>query len=134
MPRKDPTVGDYMSRVPHSIGVDQSLADAAHRMHQLAVRHLPVLDGGNLVGILSDRDVALVESLDGVDAKQVTVEEAMTAEPYTVDRDTPLRDAATVMSEKRIGTAIVMNGDRLDGVLTTTDALRALAELLAPPA
>lgn len=134
MTRKDPTVGDYMSRVPHSIGVDQSLADAAHRMHELAVRHLPVLDGGTLVGILSDRDVALVESLEGIDTKQVSVEEAMTAEPYTVDRDTPLRDVAAVMSEKRIGTAVVMKGDRLDGVLTTTDALRALAELLAPPA
>ncbi len=121
-----------MSRVPHSIGVDQSLADAAHRMHQLAVRHLPVLDGGRLVGILSDRDVSLVESLDGVDPKEVSVEQAMTAEPYAVERDTPLREVAAAMSEKRIGTAVVMKGERLDGLLTTTDALRALAEVLAP--
>lgn len=134
MSRKEPTVGDYMSRVPHSIGLDQSLADAGHRMHQLAVRHLPVLEGGNLVGILSDRDIALVESLEGVDAKQVRVEEAMTAEPYTVQRETPLREAATTMSERKYGTAVVMKDGRLDGVLTTTDALRALAELLAPPA
>jgi acetoin utilization protein AcuB len=134
MSERDLTVGDYMSQTPHSIGVDQSLLDAGRRMHQLAVRHLPVLDGGKLVGILSERDIALVESLDLVNPADVRVEEAMSAEPYSVSHETPLREVASIMAERKYGTAVVLDGQRLVGLLTTTDTLRALAAVLAPRA
>jgi acetoin utilization protein AcuB len=99
-------------------------------MHHWHVRHLPVLHGGHLVGVVSERDVSLVEALQGVDIANVRVDEAMSAEPWTVTKDTTLAEVAASMAEQRIGTAIVIEGeDRVVGVFTTTDALRALARL-----
>ncbi|NVB37364.1 CBS domain-containing protein [Pseudenhygromyxa sp. WMMC2535] len=127
-------VGEWMTGQPHTIGDDQSLAEARERMHHWQVRHLPVLHGGHLVGIVSDRDIALVESIPSVDIASVRVEEAMTQEPWTVGAGASLREVATHMAEQRIGTAIIVaddNEDSVVGVFTTTDALRALAQLCA---
>lgn len=52
-----PAVQKYMTHVPKSIGYDQTLEQAREVMHTLRLRHLPVLQGGKLVGILSDRDI-----------------------------------------------------------------------------
>jgi predicted transcriptional regulator len=101
-------------------------------MHQFDVRHLPVLHGGHLVGVVSSRDIAMVEALPGIDIAQVTVDEAMAEEPWTVTADTELARVAATMAERKIGTAIVVDSqdsDRVVGVFTTTDALRALATL-----
>ena len=125
------TVEKYMTPSPHSIGREQTLAEARHRMHEWGVRHLPVLHGGHLVGVLSDRDITLVETVPGVDAKEVKVDEAMTEVPYTVAADSALHEVARYMCDEKIGTAVVMSGEKLEGVFTTTDALRALADLAA---
>ena len=127
-------VSDWMTTNPHTIGEDQSLAIARERMHELGVRHLPVLHGGHLVGVVSTRDIALVEALPGIDLAQVKVEEAMAEEPWTVTADAALSEVAAHMAERRLGTAIVVStagGDEAVGVFTTTDALRALAALSA---
>ena len=102
-------------------------------MRHWQVRHLPVLHGGTLVGVVSERDIALVESLPGVDMDQVSVDEAMTEDPYTAATDASLSQVSTEMAERRIGAAIVVEGDdeRVVGVFTTTDALRALAKYSA---
>ncbi len=123
------TVGAWMTPQPHTIGEDQSLIAARERMHHWRVRHLPVLHGGHLVGVVSERDIALVEALQGVDIGQVRVDEAMSADPWTVESDATLTEVAAAMAEQRIGTAIVVEGkDQVVGVFTTTDALRALAQ------
>lgn len=125
-------VGAWMTPQPHTIGDDQSLAAARERMQQHGFRHLPVLHGGHLVGVLSTRDIAMVESLPGVDITAINVDEAMSEEPWTVLAELPLHEVATTMAERRIGTAIVVDGDNSDrvvGLFTTTDALRALAAL-----
>jgi predicted transcriptional regulator len=78
------TISEIMSPLTHSIGIEQPMSEASRRMHCFEIRHLPVLRGGRLVGIVSERDLAMVESLPGVDPNAVTVGEAMTAEPYAV--------------------------------------------------
>ena len=79
---------------------------------------------------MSSRDIALVESLPGVDIERVTVDDAMTEDPWTVSADARLSEVARTMAEQKLGTAIVVDGnDAVIGVFTTTDALRALAEL-----
>lgn len=124
------TVGEWMSEQPHTIGDDQTLASARERMHHWQVRHLPVLHGGQLVGVVSERDLALVESVSGVDVETVTVDDAMTEEPWTVSADAALAEVAATMAERRIGTAIITDAEaQVVGVFTTTDALRALARL-----
>lgn len=128
-------IQDHMTPAPITIGRAQSLSEAARKMHEHHVRHLPVLEGGYLFGILSERDIDLVEALPDVDPDKVTVEEAMTQDPYTVRPDTPVREVAAAMAEHKYGTAVVMQEGRVVGIFTTVDGLRMLAAMLgAAPA
>jgi acetoin utilization protein AcuB len=119
----------FMTPIPHSIGRDQPLKLAQERMRALGVRHLPVLEGGKLVGILSQRDALLVETLRDVDPAKVPVEDAMTLDVFVVSPNDQLADVAHDMAEHKYGCAVVMNGPDLAGIFTTVDALRALARV-----
>jgi acetoin utilization protein AcuB len=124
------TVAELMTAAPHCIGADQTLSLAAKRMNELRVRHLPVLMGGELLGVVSERDIALVRSVMPERLEQVTVEEAMTAVPYCVSPDAELSDVARHMARRKLGSAIVVKHGKVLGVFTTTDALHALSALL----
>ncbi|MCA2977554.1 MAG: CBS domain-containing protein [Myxococcaceae bacterium] len=124
-------VQDYMTASPHSIGVTLSLSDAANMMKAFKIRHLPVLDGRALVGIVSDRDVQMVESMEGIDPDEVPIEEAMSQAPYTVTPSTPLEVAARHLARHKLGSAVVVDANqKVVGVFTVTDGMRALADLL----
>jgi acetoin utilization protein AcuB len=125
-----PSVADYMTPGPTVVGAHQSLPTAHQIMREHGIRHLPVVDGGLLVGILSDRDLHLVQTLAHVRPEQLTFEDAMTADPYTVSITTPLNQVARVMSERKIGSAVVVEHGGVVGVFTVTDALEALIEAL----
>lgn len=124
------TIRAFMTPAPHTIGVDQSLATAREVMRARRIRHLPVLDGGALVGILSERDVALVGGIEGVDAAQVTVGEAMTPDPHTISPESSLEWVAAEMAQAKFGSVIVVERGHVVGIFTTVDALRALGDLL----
>jgi acetoin utilization protein AcuB len=94
------------------------------------VRHLPVLSGGQIAGVLSERDLLLVESLPGVNPTEVRVEEAMVQNVFTVGPDAPLAEVIEEMVARKLGSAVVMEGDRVVGMFTTIDALGALHRLL----
>lgn len=129
-----PPVGSYMTAAPHSIGRGQPL-EAAHRIMRLyQIRHLPVLDGGRLVGVVSLGDLHLIETLHDVSPSDVSVEEAMTPNPYVVDAGAPLDEVAAHMGERKLGCALVVEKERVVGLFTTTDALRALADAFHPEA
>ena len=130
MTTKNPTVSDYMTQSPHSIGFDQTLVQAHKLMREHDIRHLPVLRGGKLVGMLSERDLAFVEALRDVNSAKLRVEEAMTPLPFTAPPDAALAGVAREMAEHRYGSAVVMRDGHVIGVFTTTDALRALADAL----
>src|SRR6476469_4387690 len=98
-----PTIQQYMTRNPHTIGREQTL-EVAHRvMREHGVRHLPVLEGGKLVGVVSQRDLHLIETLRDVDPAATTVEEAMTMDVYIAAPSTPLAEAVHVMAENKYG-------------------------------
>lgn len=128
---KKPTIAEYMTPAPHSIAVERTLADAHALMRQFKIRHLPVLDGGALVGMVTERDLALLETVRGVKASEVQVEEAMCPDPYVVSPAAPLQEVAITMWRRKYGSAVVMDGKEVAGVFTTIDALRALITLLA---
>lgn len=127
------TIANWMTRSPHTIGADQALAAAHRLMREHRVRHLPVLRAGRLVGIVSQRDLALIETLPDVDPREVPVEDAMSTETYVVSPRTALGQVAAQMAARKLGSAVVVEGDRVAGVFTVTDACRALAELAAAP-
>jgi acetoin utilization protein AcuB len=124
------TVRAFMTPAPHTVGADQSLAVAREIMRTFKIRHLPVLRAGELVGIVSERDLSMVELMPGVHPTLLAVEEAMSPTPYCIAPDCSLEWVATEMSERRIDAAVVMVHDRVAGVFTTVDALRALQQLL----
>ena len=130
MSKPIPTIQKYMTTSPHSIGVEQPLSRAHDMMREHGIRHLPVLHGGKLLGILTDRDLHLVESLAGVDPTKVKVEDAMATVVYAVSPDSPLDEVVETMGEHKYGSAVVMQNEKVVGIFTTVDVCRALAELL----
>jgi acetoin utilization protein AcuB len=124
------TAAAFMTSQPITIGRKQSLATAHHLMRANGVRHLPVLEHGDLVGILSQRDLFFLETMRGVDLDVDTVEDAMSGETYSVSPDAPLAGVARHMARKRYGCAVVIERGRVAGIFTATDALRILADVV----
>jgi acetoin utilization protein AcuB len=125
-----PAIQNFMSTCPHTIGVEQTMSVAHRMMREHGVRHLPVLRHGRVVGLVSDRDLNVIENLSGVDPTRVTVEEAMTQAPYVVSPDEPLDQVVMTMASKKYGSAIVVQHEKVVGIFTTVDACRAFGELL----
>jgi acetoin utilization protein AcuB len=125
-----PEVSDVMTPGPHFIAAIDTLAAAKRLMEEYGIRHLPVMRDNDLVGVLSDRDVNRALALKGAPPESITVEDAMTAEPYAVLPNTLLNVVARTMAERKIGSAVVIERGAILGVLTTTDALNALADAL----
>jgi acetoin utilization protein AcuB len=125
-----PAVRQYMTQTPQTVARHQSLAAAHQVMVEHDVRHLPVLDAGGIVGIISERDLLLLEAMPGVNPPDVRVEEAMVKDVFTVPPDAPVGEAIETMIRGKLGSAIVCEAGRVVGVFTTVDALRALHELL----
>ena len=124
------TVQQFMTRSPHTIGHDQPLVAAHRLMRDNDIRHLPVLRDRKLVGIVTQRDLHLIESLKDVDPDKVLVSEAMSAEVYTVGPRTSIRKIASEMATHKYGSVVVMEHDQVVGVFTTVDALTVLYGLL----
>lgn len=125
-----PKISKYMSTSPITVGQEQTLAHAHKILREHHIRHLPVLKGGHLIGIITDRDLNLVETLKDVDPEKVTVEDAMTPDPYTVSPEAALDEVVAEMAEKKYGSAVVIDNNKVVGVFTTVDAMSAFAELL----
>jgi acetoin utilization protein AcuB len=134
MPNQIPTIDRYMSAHPHTIGKEQSLSFAHKLMREHHIRHLPVLEGRQLVGVVSERDLHLVETLRDVDPDQVMVEDAMSMTPYIVAPDAPIDEVVGEMVAHKYGSAVVLDRNEVVGVFTTIDAMTAFAELLHHPA
>ena len=120
----------FMTLSPHSITSRHTLAEAHQTMRERGVRHLPVVDDGKVIGVVSQRDLYLLETLRGVDAARELVEEAMSSEPFVVEPDAALEEVAEAMASHRHGSALVVDKAVIVGIFTTTDALRALAAVL----
>jgi acetoin utilization protein AcuB len=128
MPRHE--IHRFMTPTPHTISTRQTLAEAHQAMRERGVRHLPVVVDGKLVGVVSQRDLYLLETLRGVDVGRELVEEAMSDQPFVVAPDAPLEEVAEAMANSKHGSALVVERATLVGIFTSTDALRALVTLL----
>lgn len=125
-----PTIADCMTRDPVTIPSDLSLADAQLRMFDYGIRHLPVVDGGHVVGIVSERDIAMITGIPGVDKNRVQIVEAMVPNPYIVGPNTPLLDVCSAMLEHKMGSAVIMDQGKLLGIFSIVDALAQLVAML----
>jgi len=132
-------VGDYMTRDPITVEEDASMKDAMLLLRSHHFRHLPVAVGKLLVGLVSDRDIkrASPSILQGIDKKEfeqlmeaTPVSRIMTREPFTVNANTPLVEAITILIEKKFGCLPVVDGKELIGIFTEIDALKVLLDTL----
>ncbi len=126
------TVADYMSHSLHSLEPAHSMAAARRLMRRHKIRHLPILENGELKGVVSQRDLYFVDSLDDTDPADVTVGEAMTEDVLAVAPSTPVAEVARQMAEERAGSVIVIKDGKAIGIFTTMDALQVLAETASP--
>jgi acetoin utilization protein AcuB len=125
---KTAPIAEYMTPLPHTVGSEQTITFAQKLMQKYDIRHLPVLHGGELYGIVSDRDLGMIAGLNEVNPDVTTVEEAMTQEAYTVPKDTSLFGVLQEMLEHKYGSAVVVEGVKIVGIFTTHDSLKLLVE------
>jgi acetoin utilization protein AcuB len=130
MSKAIPSVQKYMTTSPHTIGDDQPMSVAHRMMREHNIRHLPVLHGAKIVGMVSDRDLNMVETLKDVDPRKVLVSEAMSEDPYLVSPDAALDEVVSTMAQSKYGSAVVTQHDKVVGIFTTVDACRAFSDLL----
>lgn len=123
------TVGEHMTPVAYSVGDDQTLAEASLRMRDLDVRHLPVMRGSRLVGIVSERDIAILKARSTAYLDELRVSDAMTRDPYHVPSKTPLSEVARTMGIHRYGATVIVDDGEIKGIFSTTDGMLALARL-----
>lgn len=125
-------VEEFTTPDPIMIHLDTALDEIMMLMAGSGVRHLPVVGEGKVAGIISDRDLRLYSSLSDAEKYQVKAEDIMSPDPITVSKNMPLDEVAFLMSEKKVGSVIVIEdeNDQLYGIFTATDALNALVEII----
>jgi acetoin utilization protein AcuB len=128
------TVRDWMTREPVSVAPDCPVRRALALMETRGVRHLLVVDGGRLTGIVSNRDVRrLLGRARPPTSLAAPVSRIMSEGPVTVPPDTPIAVAARLLLDGRIGALPVREGERVVGIFTTADALDAFLKLVEGP-
>ena len=129
------SVERFMSLSPYTVHRDLPLTAAHRLMHEQDIRHLPVVDRGHLIGVVSERDVRLLGNLRDVDLGRMTVEDAMKSDIFVVRPTANVQEVAYEMATRKLGTAIVVDPNKIVvGVFTTADAMEALVGALTPAA
>ncbi|MBY8825360.1 CBS domain-containing protein [Sphingomonas colocasiae] len=121
------TIRKVVEGNPHTvitIGVDASVADAVALLAEKRIGALPVVEGGAVVGVFSERDVIYCLARDGAAALGRSVREAMTAPVITVDLDHPAIGALSMMTRRRIRHLPVIDGGALVGFVSIGDLVK----------
>lgn len=128
-------VKDSMAREVTTLSPGDTAGDALALCRERRIRHLPVLEDGRLVGIVSDRDLRSATPVFGDPARaaalsEVRVGDVMAREVVTAEPDDPIDEAANTMRERRINCLPVLEGGQLVGIVTSSDVMESLVYLL----
>jgi acetoin utilization protein AcuB len=130
-------VRDRMSADPCTVGPNDSLQTVIELLRRRDIRSVPVVENGELIGIVTDRDVRqvapaypLIRDEDEIRRyiENLKVTAAMTADPLCVKPDTPLVEAAKVLETYKISALPVVNGQSVIGLISVTDVLQVFIE------
>ncbi|WP_026234874.1 CBS domain-containing protein [Calidithermus timidus] len=131
---KSTSIRQWMTLNPVCITPETTVPDAALLMRQGGFRRLPVLEGGKLVGIVTDRDLKEAMPSDATSLSiwelnylvaKLPVREVMSYPVITIGEDATLEQAAKLMLENKVGGLPVISGEKLVGIVTVSDVLRA---------
>ena len=132
-------IREWMTTMPITVNPTTPVSEARGLMQRKRIRHLPVMEGERLVGIVTDRDIRLTlpspaTSLSVWEVNylltKLTVEQVMTRSVITIGPDRQTQEAVRLMLEHKIGALPVTEEGRVVGIITETDLLHALAQTL----
>lgn len=132
-------VGERMSRPPVTITPDLPINEALAMFKKERIRRAPVIKGGKLIGIVSEKDLLNASPSPATTLSvwemnyllsKLTVSEVMTKDVITVTEDTPIEEAARIMADNKIGGLPVVKGTRVVGIITETDLFKLFLELM----
>ncbi|KAA3642920.1 MAG: CBS domain-containing protein [Chloroflexi bacterium] len=133
-------VADRMSSPPLTIHADDPMQEALNKMKKEGVRRFPVVDkAGKLLGIVSESDLLHASPSDATTLSmwelnymlsKIKVKDVMTSKVTTVNADTPIEEAARIMSDSKIGGLPVLRDGELVGIITETDLFKTFLELM----
>lgn len=132
-------VKERMSRPVITVPPDMPILDALNLLQKERIRRAPVVKGGKMVGIVSDKDLLNASPSDATSLSvweinylmsKVQVEEVMTRDVLTITEDTPLEEAARIMADNKVGGLPIMRDGRVAGIITETDLFKILLELM----
>lgn len=123
-----PDIKRYMTREPYTITSTESLARARAYMTEHQIRHLPVVDGDQVVGVISERDIAVLAAIRGIDLQRIEIARVMEA-PLVVWGEELLDEVSARMADEKRDCVVVRGGLGLVGIFTAVDALRALTDV-----
>lgn len=135
---KRDTVRNIMMSSPVTLAPGDHLGLAEDIISLGRIRHIPVVEGGKIVGLLSQRNLMgsaavrlfrLTPKKRSAMLKTVQVQDVMIRRVVTVGPDTPVKEAAGLMAKKKIGCLPVVSQGALAGLITTTNLLRYLEEI-----
>lgn len=129
MRRKAPLVRDCMTHLPVEADRCETVADAEQLMAAHNIRHLPVMSGSHLKGIVSQRDLQAARVRCGDEADRKALEDVCEAEVLAVSPVMAIDQVAEQMLARQVGSAVVVDGGYVVGMFTTTDALKLLRRL-----
>jgi len=127
---------DLMTVDPEFVLMETPLREIIALMNRCDCRQLPVLEGDQVVGIITDRDVRLAINSPVLNDEplkrlfvldEVKAVDCMTRDPLNIKRDTPIYEIAGILARHKFGALLVMDRGNLEGIITVTDLLNQMA-------
>jgi len=127
------SIGDLMSDKPIAAEPGAKISAVKRLMLEEGVKHVPIVQDGEVVGLVTDRDIKLAQSVseDPSFHEHATANEVQVDDPYVVEISVPVVEVLGVMIERNIGSVVVIKNGRLCGMFTRFDACRALLDILS---
>lgn len=131
-------VSDWMTKKVYTVGPDDYLSDAITLMREKGIKHLPVVKGGRVKGIISDRDIkeyspSKATTLDIYELHyllaNMKIKELMRTKVATTTSDTPVEEAAMIMLDRNICCLPVVDNGNLVGIISDKDIFRAMVDI-----
>ncbi|EQC50932.1 CBS domain-containing protein, partial [Bacteriovorax sp. DB6_IX] len=117
-------IESLMSAKPITINSHQTLKFALNTMRENNIRHLPVLENGKVRGVLSERDIRFLESVERVDLNDLKVADAYSDDLFSVEPHADVKVVCQLMHDEKIGSVVVQREQDLLGIFTWIDALK----------
>ncbi|WP_149205837.1 CBS domain-containing protein [Flavobacterium johnsoniae] len=136
MKKREP-ISHIMTKTVVTVNQNDDLTKVVEKLKSNSIRHLPVVNGKKVVGIISRTDInrltfgALFDGQEGSDEailQMLTIPQVMTAKPKTVSSDSIIRDLAEIFSKEEFHALPVVDNDELKGIVTTTDVIKYFLE------